>query len=315
MRDYLSQLARRVQQPEFAVQPRPVSQFESPQHSIFVAPELPAPGEADELGSQSVVFMPTETSAGKLTPQADSRNCNESGTMDSLSEARPAKKSHKSYPGQSTAEPPIVRSASRTKTTYQPLPEVVHPALSRRPAEQSERIARSAVAQVQPPVRIDRSKEQTDIASPGPSGRREFSELTEAVARREREWIRPLVRIENPEGKKASPLSAQATYHGERGINSEPSETEPLFGRKADVMPKSGFAPVPERGIFKLLAAPIAPQFVADRVADAPTIQVTIGRVEIRATVAPTPPTRKISTQSPVMSLDEYLRQRNGGRG
>jgi hypothetical protein len=45
-------------------------------------------------------------------------------------------------------------------------------------------------------------------------------------------------------------------------------------------------------------------------VSDEPTIQVTIGRVEIRATVAPAP-ARKPVPRPPAMSLDEYLKRRN----
>ncbi|HKP73493.1 MAG TPA: hypothetical protein VJT82_11180 [Pyrinomonadaceae bacterium] len=46
--------------------------------------------------------------------------------------------------------------------------------------------------------------------------------------------------------------------------------------------------------------------------APAPTIQVTIGRIEVRA--APTPaPARRTSAQTPHLSLEEYLRRRNGG--
>ncbi|MBP1468351.1 hypothetical protein EYB53_021750 [Candidatus Chloroploca sp. M-50] len=44
-----------------------------------------------------------------------------------------------------------------------------------------------------------------------------------------------------------------------------------------------------------------------------PTIQVTIGRIEVRAT-APARPTRTERAMPSVMSLDEYLRQRDGGR-
>ncbi|PTR05760.1 hypothetical protein C8R32_1166 [Nitrosospira sp. Nsp5] len=44
-----------------------------------------------------------------------------------------------------------------------------------------------------------------------------------------------------------------------------------------------------------------------------PEIHVSIGRVEIRATVAP-PPLRKTTAESPTMSLDEYLKVRNEGR-
>ncbi len=43
-----------------------------------------------------------------------------------------------------------------------------------------------------------------------------------------------------------------------------------------------------------------------------PSVQVTIGRVEVRATPAPAAP-KKTRSRPPVMSLDEYLRQRSGG--
>lgn len=49
--------------------------------------------------------------------------------------------------------------------------------------------------------------------------------------------------------------------------------------------------------------------------APAPTIQVTIGRVEVRATPPPASPTRKPTSQPAVMTLDDYLKSRtNGGR-
>lgn len=44
----------------------------------------------------------------------------------------------------------------------------------------------------------------------------------------------------------------------------------------------------------------------------APTINVTIGRVEVRATHAPDPAPRRTESTAPRMSLDEYLRRRNG---
>ena len=48
-----------------------------------------------------------------------------------------------------------------------------------------------------------------------------------------------------------------------------------------------------------------------------PTINVTIGRIEVRAMPAPPPVVRKAARQGPAqpsaMSLDEYLRRRNGG--
>ncbi len=46
----------------------------------------------------------------------------------------------------------------------------------------------------------------------------------------------------------------------------------------------------------------------------APTIQVTIGRIEVRATAPVNPPSMQARPKSPVMSLDEYLHQRGGGQ-
>lgn len=45
-----------------------------------------------------------------------------------------------------------------------------------------------------------------------------------------------------------------------------------------------------------------------------PTIQVTIGRIEVRATPPPAPSPAKSRPASPTMSLEEYLRQRGGGK-
>lgn len=61
---------------------------------------------------------------------------------------------------------------------------------------------------------------------------------------------------------------------------------------------------------------PAASAFVEPAVTPEPTpsVQVTIGRVEVRATPPPTPSPKARRPKPPVMSLDEYLRQRaNGG--
>jgi len=44
-----------------------------------------------------------------------------------------------------------------------------------------------------------------------------------------------------------------------------------------------------------------------------PTIRVTIGRIEVRAVSPPAPPPRQTKQPAPKMSLDDYLRSRNGG--
>ncbi|MDB5034123.1 MAG: hypothetical protein JWQ98_1364 [Chlorobi bacterium] len=49
--------------------------------------------------------------------------------------------------------------------------------------------------------------------------------------------------------------------------------------------------------------------------APAPTIQVTIGRIEVRATTTPAPAPRRERAGAQIMSIDDYLRQRTGGGG
>ncbi|MEP7219169.1 MAG: hypothetical protein ABI876_09645 [Bacteroidota bacterium] len=49
--------------------------------------------------------------------------------------------------------------------------------------------------------------------------------------------------------------------------------------------------------------------------AAAPTIQVTIGRIEVRATTTTAPAQRRERAGAQIMSIDDYLRQRTGGSG
>ena len=46
----------------------------------------------------------------------------------------------------------------------------------------------------------------------------------------------------------------------------------------------------------------------------APLIRVTIGRIDVRAVLPPTQPPRRTTSTRPKLTLDEYLKQRNGGR-
>lgn len=59
-------------------------------------------------------------------------------------------------------------------------------------------------------------------------------------------------------------------------------------------------------------AAPASAQHPAPH--DAAPIQVTIGRVEVRAVTAPTAPAEPRRKATPSLSLEQYLRNRHGGR-
>jgi hypothetical protein len=86
-----------------------------------------------------------------------------------------------------------------------------------------------------------------------------------------------------------------------------PSQNPPLLGQ---MMERTTMEQI------RSVIPAIQPEVVSNPLpAPVPTIQVTIGRIEVRATTAPaTPAVTTARSKPPVMSLDEYLHQRGGGR-
>ena len=249
-------------------------------------------------------------------PRGDSRQQNKSEAVSAQPEAPSAKKSRKSYPGQMVTELPVPTNAAGTENPRQFLNEIAQPNPGTLLAQQSERNANKAGEPTEPIVRIEKLGET--VGKPFSSqSEAESSAPAERVVHGVEKQIQPLARIENREERKASSLSARATSDQNILSDNEPPQPEPLLGsllgNKGGLIPKSGFAPLPGRDIFKSPDRPAASFLATGRESDTPTIQVTIGRVEIRATL-PTPPSRKTVPKSPAMGLDDYLKQRSGGR-
>ena len=92
----------------------------------------------------------------------------------------------------------------------------------------------------------------------------------------------------------------------------KPSQVE-LFSGKTKR--SSGFAPIIAQPRVTPYAKPAAPALTEPQAMPqpVPTIQVTIGRIEVRATPPPAPPQNRRPAPA-VMSLDEYLNgQARGG--
>jgi len=94
------------------------------------------------------------------------------------------------------------------------------------------------------------------------------------------------------------------------------SETPLTIDSNAEAVP-----PVHRQALAAVVAGPLptgpAPQWRPAAAQQPPTIQVTIGRVEIRAVTPPPTAAPQRSAERRVaarLSLDEYLRQRNEGR-
>jgi hypothetical protein len=116
---------------------------------------------------------------------------------------------------------------------------------------------------------------------------------------------------------------ARAATHTETTIESvvERIITPGVQPAPATVVPQ--VQPLPPAPIIvkpRLVPAPPAPAPPSAAIQPAPAlpepapiIQVTIGRIEVRATPPSAQPARAARAGGPAMSLDEYLRTRNGG--
>ncbi|MCA9419517.1 MAG: hypothetical protein KC592_00780 [Nitrospira sp.] len=386
MRDYLDRLVRRVQQPEFVVQPRPISRFESPSQLILEPSNPFAAGEPNESRAQSDHFIPHETSGYQPRPPTDSLPQHDPEIVIPTSEAPQFEHSiheetgadqprharnglphhtsksgistsaaHKPYPaGQLMTGQSQVTDTGRTEAAHHPGQEILDNPLLQPYISQGQTIGRKEKKPIEPVVQIEKAARAVGMPSSNsaragkPSklnprmvqripdrtyrfaeieeqanplgipvsdvvGIQEHAKLKEPGSLEEQEWVRSRVKIGKPEGKSASPLSTRMTSPRELGIDDTCSVIEPLFHRKPDLMPILDAAHVPGREQIKSFAENRASQFPKESITESPTIQVTIGRVEIRATVASTP-TRKPPVKSSAMSLDEYLSRRNEGR-
>jgi hypothetical protein len=137
---------------------------------------------------------------------------------------------------------------------------------------------------------------------------REHEERDRAVGRKKRERApeTPVLATESADTANTADAANTADVADARGGRSGPSGQPVPETPLVPVADPSRTTPAP------VLAAPHKRE--AAREASSPTVRVTIGRVEVRA-VAPEPaqPPPMVRPQ-PALSLDDYLRQRGGGR-
>ena len=108
-------------------------------------------------------------------------------------------------------------------------------------------------------------------------------------------------------GEPARPVNVDPRASLDLGSSGVPSPDE--RGSRPDPGP-AGPATVVVQPRVTLYSAPVDPARPRTEVQTEPTIQVTIGRVEVRATRPPTPVASRERPSTPVMSLEEYLRRR-----
>jgi hypothetical protein len=156
-------------------------------------------------------------------------------------------------------------------------------------------------------------------ATPAPAEAVSASSATEQESRAALEPVAPQIVIERIVAPAAPALRVEDRFARRRTAwRDEEPEAEGKSSRSPSIV--APLSPDKRPGPAAVVAQPrvepaqrIEPPPAAPA-EPTPTIQVTIGRVEIRATSPPVPAPKKQRPKPAVMSLDEYLRQRaNGG--
>jgi hypothetical protein len=111
------------------------------------------------------------------------------------------------------------------------------------------------------------------------------------------------VTVMRPRTKRGDPENETAGESGARENRSQPAPLRPL----------DRFLPPPPQPAARAFAQPVrGPNGIGREVLREPTIHVTIGRIEIRATTGQAPAPRAARTAGPKLDLDDYLKSRGG---
>ena len=310
MSDYLTHLVARSIAMAPVVRPRSISLF-APERNIaqpVFAPELFLD---TTLAATPVMAPPRPLDAGSLSsPQVSQRPLYDGIHRAPLTSFQPHADQPQPLPDMFSATP---RS--------QPTPRLIEPSAD------EARLSEPAAPQRQPGHVV----QPTPAAANRPP-RADEVEIQTAPALQRRVIERVIVpQLLPPPAAQPTPVPAPQQRVIEQTIVLEPSRSadslrpasSPQVVEQPRVVPAPiGVQPTPPHAqsvastpsiiqpARRATPATIAPQPAAST----PTIHVTIGRIEVRATPPPSRQTQSKSAPVPTISLDDYLRGRSGGR-
>jgi hypothetical protein len=334
MSDYLSSLAARSLRREPACQPRRAQMFEPPREtpdSPFVEEvqqELPATETFERDAAEAPTAPRAPRAPAVYEREQDTGNEPRTQALDhpalvppQVEGEVPGPDSHASP--RSTEAPATTRPTSSTSGTLQTeapgesravkaLPQTppATPSLSadvhaeglsdtgRRPLP-SRRSSSNSETQTTPPS----DSEAALTVRPSSRQAPESTLGAEVFDEESREQAPAVLRRESAESKGALTVA-------EVEVVPQPPSRTPKAAPSTDVRPLTQVRPVPAQSV-----TPNIPAREANTQTQPPTIEVTIGRIEVRAVTPPAPPPQPRQRQSPPkMSLDDYLRAQSGGR-
>ncbi len=309
MSDYLSNLSARSLNLATVLQPRLASRFEPPAQGTTAPvdaarvmraeePEAaPSPGESIDVEAQPEAAIDA-AARPSFTPRSMRRRHEVTA---STPEAQPALNTIRSSSERDLGrriELPVGEDAhvdtpernEPPRAPHRQLPDLrTQPSVSPAPPRSDPQPPRPILTMVQPEMRVtlvDDIPPRTRLEAPHPSARG-------PIARR------PMI----------EPATARSETQPSRLA---PPESSDEVVASATLPPPAIIArPIVKRVVTESVPVESAPVEAA-KPEPAPTIHVSIGRVEVRATPAATPAVARPRAAPPVMSLDEYLRRRAG---
>jgi hypothetical protein len=309
MSDYLTNLVARSLAPSAGVLPRLPTAFEPSPETALPGEDEPPPLEVVEIkeASHRSAAPDRAPEATTMTPRAfppsagaDDPNPPASGTPVARSAAAPLRPSDEETPPPAAASElqrgPVAPSITAARAIEPRSAPVDSPALA--PAVKPARaLSQDEVLQESPAP-------APSVAAPSP--------MRQPVAPRLEPSMQQAPTVP-PEVPAAAPPPVTPTHA--RPAAEQPEVVVPLRMSEARPAPVK---PVVARHEPALESAEEPPQVaraapaVPEALKAGPTIQVTIGRVEVRAKLPPATPPDRPRRQPAVMSLEEYLRRRGG---
>jgi hypothetical protein len=286
--DFLSNLAARAINAAPVIQPRPLTVFE------------PWPTDGALGARRPPDIMPDDTSTVETTvePTLPQRPVRTSAREAPSIESKPARSMTMAAP---LTEEMIHAASPSTRSDFAaraaaPRDQATPPAIA--PIAERATSPVMAAPQFAPPPGVDHPDEPRRPAEPTSPAER----LIVARERIDREPEKPPVPGLTPQTILIERPAAPAT---------SPSIVQPVVERVIDQREK--IAPPDRSRDGRSTSAPTTANEAPPEPPAPPVIHVTIGRVEVRATPTPAAP-RRAAHPTSTLSLEDYLRSRNGGR-
>jgi hypothetical protein len=279
---YLDNLVARHLPETAVIQPRPVSLFEP---WPGTAPLFPAPVTGEE---ETAVSPP----AAHPLPRSQTPPI-PSPTMRAAQQ-----------PASPTPAPPAPQTALPPPLPPTPTLRPTSPELARQPRKQPP--VNDAPAAIQPAL-----PRQPALTPATPVNVTPASSPHQAAPQPAKETPTPfIIREQITLLKSMTEMSASSTPMLVEIVREQPIQPLPLVtAAPAAIRPEQIKPFIPANGRSANHQPPVTPP-----PEPAPTVQITIGRIEVRATPPPPAKAEQKQPRTPVLSLDDYLRQRNGGR-